>query len=836
VVSIDGAVLCEGASAVTLSPQVSGGMPGYEYLWSNNATTPTIEVIPNNTTAYSVTVTDLCGNEMISTADIMVIPLPTATISGYEQICPGAMMANLQVAFTGIGPWSFSYSVNNAAPIDINNITDNPYILQTNDLGIFTLTVVAENGCEGTVQGVATVEAISLNLTSSTSPVSCPALEDGSISVQVSNGQAPYNFAWDNPLAVGQNPNNLPTGNYNLLVTDANGCTITLSETVVLTLDVPTATAGTADDLTCAVTQLTLTGTGATGALYSPNWSTTNGNILNGNNTFTPTINQPGTYELTVTNVQTGCSVTDALTVNIDTLSPIASVDALGPLMLDCEETSTVLSGTGSLPFGQIGFHWSTTDGDIPADQIDLPTIEVQSPGTYQLEVMNMNNGCMDMEEMAITQSVDLPIVNIEAPLTLNCLVLEANIDATNSSTGSNFEYLWSTPNGSILSGNTTLNLLVDAPGQYNITITNNANGCSEDGGITVVEDIVAPVAEAGATPEELDCNTAEVSLDGVNSSTGSSFSYSWTSADGNILSGNNSLTPTVNAGGTYLLTVVNQANGCESSDVVTVEENPIMPDGMRLAVTEPLCHGDRGAVAIEEVFGGTLPFIFSIDGGLTFYGDTLFANLAPGNVSVIVQDANGCQFEMSTLIPDVLPLQLDLEAEVSISLGDSYQIEAFTNVPTNEIDTIIWSPDETLDCSNCLDPLARPLESTLYGILLLDTNGCLVEAEIFLRVDKERDIFIPNAFSPNGDGNNDLFMIFANNKSIKAVNELQLFNRWGEQVFQQNNFMPNDPDYGWNGYFKGEQVNPSVLVYFAEVEFIDGFKKMYKGDVTLMK
>ncbi|MFT7452827.1 MAG: gliding motility-associated-like protein, partial [Patescibacteria group bacterium] len=128
------------------------------------------------------------------------------------------------------------------------------------------------------------------------------------------------------------------------------------------------------------------------------------------------------------------------------------------------------------------------------------------------------------------------------------------------------------------------------------------------------------------------------------------------------------------------------------------------------------------------------------------------------------------------------------------------------------------------------------PVENTLYEIILLDTNGCLVEAEIFLRVDKERNVFIPNAFSPNGDGNNDVFMIFANNEAIKSVNELQLFNRWGEKVFQQNDFMPNDPDYGWDGLFKGKIMNPSVLVYFAEIEFVDGYKKMYKGDVTLMR
>ncbi|MFT4664649.1 MAG: gliding motility-associated-like protein [Polaribacter sp.] len=835
-VSLDGAALCDNSTMVTLAPQVSGGLPGYQYLWSNNEITPTIDVFPNTPTTYSLTVTDECGNEIINTADVIITSLPTASISGNEEICPGGLPANLQIDFTGNGPWDFSYSVNNAAPININNISENPYSLETTDLGNFELTAIAENGCEGTVQGMATVTAVSLNLTSATSEVTCTDVQDGSINVLVTNGEEPYVYQWDNPLATGPNPNNLPTGEYNLLVTDANGCTIGLLETVALTADVPTAEAGVATDLTCTTTQFSLAGTGSSGLLYSQQWTTTDGNIVSGNNDYTPLINQPGTYVLEVTNIQTACTISDFLTVNIDTLSPAAMVDVLGPLNLDCMETSTVLAGTGSQSSGQIDYLWSTMDGSIPADQIDLPNIEVQSPGTYQLEVTNSINGCTDMDEMTITQDVDLPQVTIAPVTLLTCDTLETYIDATASSNAANFSYSWTTANGNILQGNNGLTPLVNELGEYNIVITNTNNNCTQSGSITVDQDISPPIADAGSTPDLLDCNTLTVNLDGSNSSVGPVFTYDWATINGNILSGNNTLSPLVDSGGVYTLTIENQENGCQAIDEVTVEENPEYPTDLDLEVSPPLCHGDNGTVAATQVTGGIGPYLYSIDEGQNFYGDTLFYNLPPSNVSIVVQDINGCQFAAETWIPNVQPLQLTLEAEATISLGATYQLRAFTNIPDNKIDTIIWSPDETLDCSNCLDPIAGPVENTLYEIILLDTNGCLVEAEIFLRVDKERNVFIPNAFSPNGDGNNDVFMIFANNEAIKSVNELQLFNRWGEKVFQQNDFMPNDPDYGWDGLFKGKIMNPSVLVYFAEIEFVDGYKKMYKGDVTLMR
>ena len=105
----------------------------------------------------------------------------------------------------------------------------------------------------------------------------------------------------------------------------------------------------------------------------------------------------------------------------------------------------------------------------------------------------------------------------------------------------------------------------------------------------------------------------------------------------------------------------------------------------------------------------------------------------------------------------------------------------------------------------------------------------------VLIQVDKVRKIYIPNAFSPNGDGVNDYFMIYSG-PGISQVLSFKIYDRWGEQLFQQLNFQPNDRAYGWDGTFKGQNMNNAVFVYVAEVAFIDGVKILYSGDVTLLR
>jgi len=113
--------------------------------------------------------------------------------------------------------------------------------------------------------------------------------------------------------------------------------------------------------------------------------------------------------------------------------------------------------------------------------------------------------------------------------------------------------------------------------------------------------------------------------------------------------------------------------------------------------------------------------------------------------------------------------------------------------------------------------------------------NGCKTDADILVNVEKPREVFIPNAFTPNGDGNNDIFYINANASMIKQVNKFQVFSRWGELVFSDEGFQPNLVDHGWNGFFNGKLASSGVYIWMAEIEYLDGVVVTASGDVTLV-
>jgi len=94
----------------------------------------------------------------------------------------------------------------------------------------------------------------------------------------------------------------------------------------------------------------------------------------------------------------------------------------------------------------------------------------------------------------------------------------------------------------------------------------------------------------------------------------------------------------------------------------------------------------------------------------------------------------------------------------------------------------------------------------------------------------------VPNAFSPNGDGANDVFQIFAKPGTVKKIKSFLVFSRWGETVYQYFNFQPNNQDYGWDGMYRGQQMKPAVFAWFAEIEFTDGKTEVFEGDVTLVR
>ncbi|TVQ49723.1 MAG: gliding motility-associated C-terminal domain-containing protein, partial [Saprospirales bacterium] len=181
-------------------------------------------------------------------------------------------------------------------------------------------------------------------------------------------------------------------------------------------------------------------------------------------------------------------------------------------------------------------------------------------------------------------------------------------------------------------------------------------------------------------------------------------------------------------------------------------------------------------------------------------------------------------------------PLMVDIEAPLSVQINEMATIEAVTNIDRDSIVLISWSVNELAVCDPCDDlrlTFQGDVPSTI-SVTITDINGCTASAQVFLNVVFERRVYIPNAFSPNNDGINDLFMIYGT-ETVDEVEVLMVFDRWGEKVFERLNFPVSDQIYGWDGTFNNEKLNPAVFIYFARVRFVDGVTEEFIGEVLLV-
>ncbi|MGC4034937.1 MAG: gliding motility-associated C-terminal domain-containing protein [Chitinophagaceae bacterium] len=146
-----------------------------------------------------------------------------------------------------------------------------------------------------------------------------------------------------------------------------------------------------------------------------------------------------------------------------------------------------------------------------------------------------------------------------------------------------------------------------------------------------------------------------------------------------------------------------------------------------------------------------------------------------------------------------------------------------------------LWEPGDGLSCTHCLNPVAKVTASVQYTVTVQNDYSCIAKDVITIKTFTSGKVDIPSAFTPNNDGLNDVFYIMGG-KEVKQVNNLAVFNRWGQKIFESTNSPANDRNYGWKGMFKGSPVDGGVYVYLATVEFLDGTKEVYKGTITLIR
>ena len=145
--------------------------------------------------------------------------------------------------------------------------------------------------------------------------------------------------------------------------------------------------------------------------------------------------------------------------------------------------------------------------------------------------------------------------------------------------------------------------------------------------------------------------------------------------------------------------------------------------------------------------------------------------------------------------------------------------------------------PLDLMGCEeNCWDLEWIPPNSTVVTLMATSTNDCEATDSVNIEVIKKRKVYIPNAFSPNGDGVNDYFTIFGAIPNVHRIEKLIVFDRWGGVVFEKHDFLPNELLNGWDGTFKGKQLSNGVFAYLAEIRFLDDEIVRYTGDISLIK
>ncbi len=356
----------------------------------------------------------------------------------------------------------------------------------------------------------------------------------------------------------------------------------------------------------------------------------------------------------------------------------------------------------------------------------------------------------------------------------------------------------------------------------YGVTVT-NATGCTATASVQISTPN-APVGVSISQQAGVACQGEDSGiLQAVTSGPGASFTYSWSNGTTQASASN------LIAGG-YSVTVTNE-KGCSAMANAALSE-PTQIDATATP-NEITCLDlpNAGIITVDNATGGQPPYNYSSN-GISFFTNSILTGFSAGLNSYYVQDANGCIAAFQATILGPAPLVINLGPDQYINLGDSIKLHVDANQLLN---SYLWSPAEALSCADCASPIASPVQSGSYEVTVSTIDGCTATGEVFIEVNNRKKVFIPNAFSPNGDGLNDEFMPFTDG-SVRSIKSFQIFDRQGNNVFSEFNLIPNEPGYGWNGEFRGKEMQPGVFVWLAQVEFVDGSVLTYKGDVVLIK
>jgi gliding motility-associated-like protein len=818
--SLDTVNTCIGADVI-ISPTVLDGIAPYTYLWSDSSTKETllIENVQENSSLW-VKVIDKCGTEATASS-ILQSKQQEAIISGTANLCNNQKDGQLQVEFSGTGPYSFQYTIDGMDTISIENILQNPYIIKNNQVGQYELIGLQYGDCKGLTSGIGRISQGNLEVQAQVQHLSCADANNGRIELINANPNLPLSYLWSTG-ATSPNIDNLKAGTYSVKIADKDNCSKTL-DFVVNAPQALTAEIMLSQKANCHTegkANLTINVAGGI-APYNFQW---NADIAPEQ---APKNISAGKYEVIISD-SNACEIKKEIIIEADTIKPHAIISVDG--IINCQTATLNLDGTNSSRGDNYTYTWTANAGQ-PIQLSNGLTPIVSEAGHYNLTVKNLNNGCEASSTVLVETNKTPPNVSIATPQKLTCQQTNVQLDASKSSSGSPFEITWK-QDGQLMNDIKQLTPNISKSGIYTLKITNTANHCSEQATVEVLQDTIPPMIEL-ADAIGLGCNTEEVEIIAKKLPSDAQYVYEWTTKDGRILSGGNSAKIKINTKGTYHLVTFNPKNQCQTKDSTIVTESK----GLELEVLPhpPLCHGQKGQLAIKTILGGVPPYAFSIN-NQPFKEQLLFDDLTAGSYVVKAKDVNNCQTESTIEIIEPQKFTISLPQQYQLVMGDSIQLKPQLNIPSEEIAEVLWTPATNLNCADCLQPFAKPYKSQKIKLQVMSQNGCEDSTFSQILVNTQPHFYVPNVFSPNNDGKNDQFTIFSKSGQVNTILSLQVFNRWGSMVFQRTNFDSNNTALGWDGSFNNEVLPDGVYVYWAAIKMVNGEDMQIQGEVTLLR
>ena len=783
---------CNGSASIT---NITGGTGPFTYLWSNGQTNATATGLCAGT--YTITVTSAPGCVTTDTVTITQPALLTGTISSTNVSCFGGNNGSATVTAAGGTP-GYAY---NWAPSGGNAATATGLTA-----GTYTVTITDANGCTATVS-VTITQPNALALALAGFDATCNGVCNGQAVCIPSGGTNPYAYAWSPTPGNTPSINGLCAGVYTVVVTDANGCTITGTATVNQPTPIVLSTASTTAHCNQADGSATVNASGGTPA-YSYLWN-------NGQTTSTATGLVPNTYTVTVTDFN-GCTATATVVVpNLQGVVASITGSANATCFGSCDGSASGNATGGVAPYT---YSWTTTPSQTTATATGI------CAGTYTCYVTDAS-GCSDNASVTITQPAQLVLSPIAAQTI--CIGQSANMSA--NAAGGTPAYTFSWNPGNLSGSSVTVSPTVTTTYTVSVTDANNCTAINQTVTITVYPPL--NVIANGTTAICIGGSTSISAIAGGGN--GGPYAYVWT--PGNMSGSSIVVSPTATT--TYTVTVTDNCTSLPASATVTITVNPLPVVAFTTSPSPA-----EGCAPLCVTFNNTTPNTASCNWDFTAGTAAnncnptfCFTNPGSYDITLSVMDNNGCAntLVMPALV-NVWPLPVadfTMSPQPTTVMNGTVQ---FTDLSTNA-NTWTWNYG---DVSNSFSYLQNSSftysDSGTYTVTLwVETiHGCKDSVVKTVRIDPDFFIFVPNAFTPNGNGRNDTFFPKGVGMDASRYN-MWIFDRWGTEIWHTTTW-----GQGWDGHANGGSAVAQEDVYVWEIEIFDfaNVPHTYVGHVSLIK